>query len=51
VRYLLAGHCTGIEATMRLRALAGLTRTTAAYGAVASNFTLGKGINAGLIGR
>jgi 7,8-dihydropterin-6-yl-methyl-4-(beta-D-ribofuranosyl)aminobenzene 5'-phosphate synthase len=50
VRYLLAGHCTGIEATMRLRALAHLTRATAAYGGVASGFTLGKGIDPGEIG-
>jgi 7,8-dihydropterin-6-yl-methyl-4-(beta-D-ribofuranosyl)aminobenzene 5'-phosphate synthase len=51
VRYLLAGHCTGIEATMRLRTLAHLSRATAAYGGVASSFTLGKGIDAGVIGR
>lgn len=50
VRYLLAGHCTGIEATMRLRDLAHLTRATAAYGGVASSFTLGTGIKAGIIG-
>jgi 7,8-dihydropterin-6-yl-methyl-4-(beta-D-ribofuranosyl)aminobenzene 5'-phosphate synthase len=50
VRYLLAGHCTGIEATMRLRTLAHMTRATAAYGGVASSFTLGKGILAGAIG-
>lgn len=51
LRYLLAGHCTGIEPTMRLRAGAGLTRATAAYGGVGSTFTLGKGIDAGEIGR
>ena len=51
VRYLLAGHCTGIEATMRLRAGIGLTRATAAYGGVGASFTLGKGIAAGVIGR
>lgn len=51
VRYLLAGHCTGIEATLRLRTLAGLDRTTAAYGGVGAGFTLGKGIAPGLIGR
>ena len=44
VRYLLLGHCTGIEATMRLRAAAALTRQTAAYGATGATFELGKGI-------
>ena len=46
VRYLLLGHCTGIEATMRLRQAAGLTRRTAAYGATGATFELGKGIMA-----
>lgn len=50
VRYLLAGHCTGIGATIRLRTLAHLTRATAVYGGVASSFTLGEGIQAGEIG-
>lgn len=45
VRYLLAGHCTGIEATMRLRASLGLSRRTAPVSAVGSSFTLGKGID------
>ena len=44
VKYLLAGHCTGIEATMRLRAALGLTRKTAPVSAVGSVFVLGKGI-------
>lgn len=44
VRYLLAGHCTGIEATFRLRSDLGLTKTTAPVSAVGSSFTLGKGI-------
>jgi 7,8-dihydropterin-6-yl-methyl-4-(beta-D-ribofuranosyl)aminobenzene 5'-phosphate synthase len=42
--YLLAGHCTGIEATYRLRDLAGLTRKTAVVSAVGSSFTLGQGL-------
>jgi 7,8-dihydropterin-6-yl-methyl-4-(beta-D-ribofuranosyl)aminobenzene 5'-phosphate synthase len=42
---LLAGHCTGIEATYRLRQLAGLTRKTAVVSAVGSSFTLGKGFD------
>lgn len=51
LRFLLAGHCTGIEPTMRLRTGAGLTRGTAVYGGVGASFTLGKGIDAGVIGR
>ncbi len=47
VRYLLAGHCTGIEATWRLRAALGLTRHTAPVSSVGSSFTLGKGIDPG----
>ena len=47
VRYLLAGHCTGIEATWRLRAALGLTRKTAPVSSVGSSFTLGRGIEPG----
>jgi 7,8-dihydropterin-6-yl-methyl-4-(beta-D-ribofuranosyl)aminobenzene 5'-phosphate synthase len=47
VRYLLAGHCTGIEATWRLRSALGLTRKTAPVSSVGSSFTLGKGIEPG----
>lgn len=46
VKYLLAGHCTGIEATFRLRTVIGLTRKTAPVSSVGSSFTLGKGIDA-----
>jgi len=49
VKYLLMGHCTGLEATWRLRQATGLTRKTAAYGANGSTFILGKGINPGRI--
>lgn len=45
LRYLLAGHCTGIEATFRLRQIVGLDRKTAVVSAVGSSFTLGKGID------
>lgn len=38
VRYVLAGHCTGIEATLRLRDLLGLDRRTAVVEAVGSRF-------------
>ena len=47
VKYLLAGHCTGIEATMRLRRVLGLTRHTAPVSSVGSSFTLHKGIYPG----
>jgi len=46
LRYLLAAHCTGIEATIRLRQLLGLNSRTAVVAAVGSSFTLGKGIDA-----
>jgi 7,8-dihydropterin-6-yl-methyl-4-(beta-D-ribofuranosyl)aminobenzene 5'-phosphate synthase len=45
LRHLLAGHCTGIEATFRIRELVGLTRKTGVVSAVGSSFTLGKGID------
>ena len=47
--YLFAAHCTGVEATFRLRELLGLDRRTAVVAAVGSSFTLGKGIDAGEI--
>ncbi|MDE2597029.1 MAG: MBL fold metallo-hydrolase [Sphingomonadales bacterium] len=43
VRYLLAAHCTGIEATFRLRQLLGLTPRTAVVAAVGSRYEAGKG--------
>ena len=49
VQHFLGAHCTGIEAVMRLRQLAGLTRQTAAVGAVGASFVLGTGINARLL--
>jgi 7,8-dihydropterin-6-yl-methyl-4-(beta-D-ribofuranosyl)aminobenzene 5'-phosphate synthase len=42
---LLAGHCTGIEATFRLRESLGLSRKTAVVSAVGSSFTLRQGID------
>jgi 7,8-dihydropterin-6-yl-methyl-4-(beta-D-ribofuranosyl)aminobenzene 5'-phosphate synthase len=45
VQSLLAGHCTGIEATFRLRDALGLTRKTAVVSAVGSSFTLGIGFD------
>ena len=48
---LLAAHCTGIEATYRLRELCGLSRRTAAVAAVGAGFTLGDGIHPGSISK
>ncbi len=45
VANLLAGHCSGLEATYKLRQVLGLTRKTAVVSAVGSSFTLGKGID------
>jgi 7,8-dihydropterin-6-yl-methyl-4-(beta-D-ribofuranosyl)aminobenzene 5'-phosphate synthase len=45
IRYLLAAHCTGIEATFRLRQELGLERRSAVVAAVGSSFTLGQGID------
>jgi len=45
LRYLLAGHCTGIEATFRIRQLVGLTRKTGVVSAVGSSFAFDKGID------
>ena len=44
VEHLMAGHCTGIEPLMRLRAGLGLSRRTAVVGAVGSQFIYGEGI-------
>jgi 7,8-dihydropterin-6-yl-methyl-4-(beta-D-ribofuranosyl)aminobenzene 5'-phosphate synthase len=45
VQHLLAAHCTGIEATFRLRELLRLTRATAVVAAVGSSFSLEHGID------
>jgi 7,8-dihydropterin-6-yl-methyl-4-(beta-D-ribofuranosyl)aminobenzene 5'-phosphate synthase len=44
VENLMAGHCTGIEPLIRLRAGLNLNRRTAVVGAVGSRFVLGEGI-------
>jgi 7,8-dihydropterin-6-yl-methyl-4-(beta-D-ribofuranosyl)aminobenzene 5'-phosphate synthase len=51
IQNLLGAHCTGIEAVYQLRALTGLTRKTAAVGAVGGGFRLGSGLDAGSIAR
>jgi 7,8-dihydropterin-6-yl-methyl-4-(beta-D-ribofuranosyl)aminobenzene 5'-phosphate synthase len=48
---LLGAHCTGIEAVFRLRQLTGLTRQTAAVGAVGGGFNLNSGLDPGSIAK
>jgi 7,8-dihydropterin-6-yl-methyl-4-(beta-D-ribofuranosyl)aminobenzene 5'-phosphate synthase len=45
IENLLAGHCTGIEPTYRLREATGLNRKTAVVSATGSSFTLKAGID------
>jgi len=45
VQHLMAGHCTGIEPLIRLRAGLDLDRRTAVVGAVGSRFVYGEGIH------
>ncbi len=45
LRHLLAGHCTGVEATYALRRAAGLDRRAAVVSAVGSSYTLDGGID------
>jgi len=45
VQYLLAAHCTGLEATYRLRTLLRLTRKTAVVAAVGSSYSSLTGID------
>lgn len=47
----LGAHCTGIEATYKLRELLGLGRKSAAVGAVGGVFELGKEMDPGSIAR
>lgn len=47
----LGAHCTGIEATYRIRQLAGLDRATAAVAAVGATFDLKEGLRPGAIAR
>jgi 7,8-dihydropterin-6-yl-methyl-4-(beta-D-ribofuranosyl)aminobenzene 5'-phosphate synthase len=51
VQNFLGAHCTGIEATYRIRELCGLSRKTAAVAAVGGGFTLGEGIHPGTISK
>jgi len=49
VQNFLGAHCTGIEATYRIRELCGLSRKTASVASVGGVFTLGQGMHPGLI--
>jgi 7,8-dihydropterin-6-yl-methyl-4-(beta-D-ribofuranosyl)aminobenzene 5'-phosphate synthase len=51
VQQFVGAHCTGIEATYRIRQLAGLTRQTAMVGAVGASYSLSKGIDAGQVAK
>ncbi len=51
VAHLFAAHCTGLEATYRLRTLAGLARETAVVAAVGATFDLTRGIDALILAR
>lgn len=51
VENFLGAHCTGIEATYRIRELCGLSRNTAAVAAVGGGFTLGEEIHPGIISK
>jgi 7,8-dihydropterin-6-yl-methyl-4-(beta-D-ribofuranosyl)aminobenzene 5'-phosphate synthase len=45
----IGAHCTGIEPVYRIRQKAGLNRKTCIVGGVGGQFTLDKGITAGLL--
>jgi 7,8-dihydropterin-6-yl-methyl-4-(beta-D-ribofuranosyl)aminobenzene 5'-phosphate synthase len=51
LKNFLGAHCTGIEATYKIRDLVGLDRRTCSVGAVGAVFDLGKGIDPGSIAR
>ena len=51
VANLLAAHCTGLEATYRLRPLSGLTRETTVVAAVGATFDLERGIVSPILAR
>ena len=51
LQQLLGAHCTGIEAVYRIRELNGMTRKTAAVGALGGGFSLDTGIRPGSISR
>jgi 7,8-dihydropterin-6-yl-methyl-4-(beta-D-ribofuranosyl)aminobenzene 5'-phosphate synthase len=51
VANFLSAHCTGIEATYRLRQALGLSRATAVVATIGSSFSLGDGIKTGVLAK
>jgi 7,8-dihydropterin-6-yl-methyl-4-(beta-D-ribofuranosyl)aminobenzene 5'-phosphate synthase len=51
IKNFLGAHCTGVEATYRIRERAGLTRRTCSVAAVGATFELGKDMAPGVIAR
>jgi 7,8-dihydropterin-6-yl-methyl-4-(beta-D-ribofuranosyl)aminobenzene 5'-phosphate synthase len=51
VEHVLGAHCTGINAVTRLREAGNYSRETAVVGTVGSTFSLGEGIQRGLLNR
>jgi 7,8-dihydropterin-6-yl-methyl-4-(beta-D-ribofuranosyl)aminobenzene 5'-phosphate synthase len=51
VEHVIGAHCTGINAVTRLRDAGNYSRETAVVGTVGSMFTLGEGIQRGLLNR
>jgi 7,8-dihydropterin-6-yl-methyl-4-(beta-D-ribofuranosyl)aminobenzene 5'-phosphate synthase len=47
VQYFVGAHCTGINATYKIRELTGLSKTTCLVGSVGDTFDLEKGITVG----
>ncbi len=47
IQYFIGAHCTGINATYKIRELTGLTKTTCLVGAVGMTFDLDHGITTG----
>ena len=51
VEHVIGAHCTGINAVTRLRDAGNYSRESAVVGTVGSTFTLGEGIQRGLLNR
>ena len=51
LKSFLGAHCTGIEATYRIRERAGLDRRSCSVAAVGATFELGKGLSPGSLAR
>jgi 7,8-dihydropterin-6-yl-methyl-4-(beta-D-ribofuranosyl)aminobenzene 5'-phosphate synthase len=49
VEHVVGAHCTGINAVTLLRDAAALNRETAVVGIVGGVFTLGKGVQRGML--